>query len=159
MGCGTHSNGFSTGLGVFRVLRQVSARTYALAPFGSKNAGWAEWLSGKLAVKAVLMRGAKEIIPKEDELLRRWRIVSEKGEKPQMKDYMAYGKKVTEAIEEKWKFLNELVVSEKPPFQAATNQLSVILKGVRFLFFPLLLVHYFVKGGGSDTQADFGGGL
>ena len=120
MGCGTHSNGFSTGLGVFLVLRQVSARTYALAPFGSKDAGWAEWLSGKLAVKAVLMRGAKESIPKVDELLRRWRIISEKGEKPQMKDYVAYGKKVTDAIEEKWKFLNELVVSEKPLPQAAT---------------------------------------
>ena len=52
-----------------------------------------------------------------------------------MKDYVAYGKKVTGAIEEKWKFLNELVVSEKPPPQAATNQLSVILKGGPFLFF------------------------
>ena len=93
VGGGTYPDGSATGLGVFLVLRHIGGRTYALAPFGSKDAGWAEWLSGKQAVKAVLMRGAKDPVPKEDELLRRWRIISEKGEKPQKKDYVAYGRR------------------------------------------------------------------
>ena len=120
VGCGTWSDGSSTDLGIFMVLRQINAKSYMLAPFGTKDADWAKWLADKSHVKAVLWRHAKDPIPENEELLRRWRIVSEKGEEPQKNDYVVFGKKVAEGIAKKWEFLNELVVSEKPPPEAAT---------------------------------------
>ena len=120
VGSGTFSDGTATELGIFLVLRQVSAKSYLLAPFGTKDADWSKWLDEKTAVTAVLLRAARDPIPEDDELLRRWRVVSEKGEVPLKKDYLAFGKKIADGIEKKWAFLNELVVSEKPPPQAAT---------------------------------------
>ena len=121
IGNGTYSDGSSTGLGIFLVLRQASAKTYVLAPFGSEDGDWSKWLAEKSHVKAVLLRSVKDSVPKEDELLRRWRIVSEKGVTPQKSDYGSFGKTIADGILKKWKFLNELVVSEKPPPEAATD--------------------------------------
>ena len=121
VGCGTWSDGLSTDLGIFLVLRQLSAKSYLLAPFGSKDADWAKWLADKSNVKAVLWRNAKDPVPEDDELLRHWRVVSGKGEVPQKSDYEAFGRKIADGIQKKWEFLNELVVSEKPPPKAATD--------------------------------------
>ena len=38
VGSGTFSDGSATDFGIFLVLRQVSAKSYMLAPFGSKDA-------------------------------------------------------------------------------------------------------------------------
>ena len=106
VGSGTFTDGSATDLGIFVVLRQVSAKTYLLAPFGTKDVDWAKWLDERTTVKAVLWRATKDPIPDDDELLRRWRIVSEKGEVPQKSDYVAFGKKIADGIEKKWEFLN-----------------------------------------------------
>ena len=128
VGCGTWSEGTPTDLGVFLVLRQLSAKSYLLAPFGSKDACWDKWLADKSSVKAVVWRHAKDAVPEEDELLRYWRVVSGKGEVPQKNDYVAFGKKIADGIVKKWNFLNELVVSDKPPPEAATDpHFSVIV--------------------------------
>ena len=128
VGCGTWSEGTPTDLGIFLVLRQLSAKSYLLAPFGSKDAHWDKWLADKLSVKAVLLRQAKDSVPEDDELLRYWRVVSGKGEIPQKNDYVAFGKKIADGIVKKWNFLNELVVSDKPPPEAATDpHFSVIV--------------------------------
>ena len=121
VGNGTFNDGSATGLGIFLVLRQVSAKTYLLAPFGTNDGDWSAWLSEKSTVKAVLWRSTKDPIPEDDELLRRWQVVSEKGEVPKKDDYVSYGKKIADGILKKWEFLNELVVSEKPPPEAATD--------------------------------------
>ena len=121
IGNGTYSDGTATGLGIFLVLRQASTKVYVLAPFGSDDGDWSKWLADKSHVKAVLWRNESDPIPKEDELLRRWRVVSEKGEAPQKSDYSAFGKTIADGILKKWEFLNELVVSEKPPPEAATD--------------------------------------
>ena len=121
VGNGTFPDGSATGKGIFLVLRQSSAKTYVLAPFGSEDGDWSAWLEDKTSVKAVLWRSTKDPVPENDELLRRWQIVSEKGVVPKKEDYVSYGKKIAEGILKKWNFLNELVVSEKPPPEAATD--------------------------------------
>ena len=138
---GTYNDGSPTGLAIFLVLRQASTKTYILAPFGSEDADWSKWLSTKNHVKAMLWRGEKEPIPADEELLRRWRIVSEKGVAPQSEDYEGdFGKRVANGILKKWEMLNELVVSDKPPPQAVTNPFSVISEGVRFSSSPICLM-------------------
>ena len=49
----------------------------------------------------------------------KWRVVSDVGEVPNSKDY-GVRKSMVKDLAKKWRFLNELVVSEKPPPQAAT---------------------------------------
>ena len=120
VGCGTWSDGTPTDYGIFLVLRQLSAKSYLMAPLGTKDAGWGKWLSDKSNVKVVLWRKVAEPVPEEEELLRHWRIVSGKGEVPHKDDYEAYGRKIADGIQKKWEFLNELVVSEKPPPKTAT---------------------------------------
>ena len=118
---GTHEDDSETGAGIFLVLRQMSAREYMLAPLGSADEYWESYLSQMPTVKAVLWRDASETIQAEKELIRRWRIVSEVGEAPQNKDYRDFGKSVVEGLSRRWHFLNELVVSEKPPPQAGND--------------------------------------
>ena len=104
IGNGTYSDGTATGLGIFLVLRQASAKVYVLAPFGSDDGDWSKWLADKSHVKAVLWRNESDPIPKVDELLRRWRVVSQKGEAPQKSDYSAFGKTIADGILKKWEF-------------------------------------------------------
>ena len=120
IGHGTFTDGSETGSGAFLVLRQLGAKEYLLAPFGTADSDWSSYLSEKSTVKAVLLRSAKDAIPDDKELIRRWRIVSENGEVPKRADYECFGKKIADGVVPKWIFLNELVVSEKPPPQAAT---------------------------------------
>ena len=120
VGNGTYTDGSATGPGIFLVLRQLDATEYLLAPFGTTDGDWSQWLGDKSSEKTVLWRNAKDPIPEEKELLRRWQVISEKGEVPKKSDYVEYGKKIAEGIEKKWSFLNDLVVSERPPPQAAT---------------------------------------
>ena len=117
----TFEDGTATGLGVFLVLRQASTKTFVLAPFGSQDAEYSKWLSKQIYLKAVIWRSEKDPIPEDDELLRRWRVVSDIGEEPQRKDYEMFGKTIADNISKKWAVLNELVVSEKPPPEAATD--------------------------------------
>ena len=121
IGHGTYEDGSETGPGAFLVLRQLGAKEYLLAPFGTSDGDWSSYLSDKTTVKAVLLRTAKDAVPKDKELLRRWRVVSESGEVPKRADYEIFGKKIADGVEQKWNFLNELVVSEKPPPEAATD--------------------------------------
>ena len=116
----TFTDGTATGPGIFLVLRQLSTKTYLLAPFGTTDGDWSKWLSDKSTVKAVLWRSPKDVITDEDELLRRWRVVSGKGEEPKKSDYESFGKKIADGVAKKWAFFNDLVVSDKPPPQAAT---------------------------------------
>ena len=55
------------------------------------------------------------------ELLQRWRVVAEPGQEPKMRDFEGMPNPITAAIIPKWKFLNELVVSEKPQPQAGND--------------------------------------
>ena len=124
----TFEDGTATGLGVFLVLRQASAKTFVLAPFGSQDVVYSKWLSKQVYLKTVIWRSEKDPIPEDDELLRRWRVVSEIGEEPQRKDYEMFGKNIADNISKKWAVLNELVVSDKPPPEAATDpHFSVIV--------------------------------
>ena len=118
---GTHEDGSETGSGIFLVLRQVSARKYVLAPLGSADEYWDSYLSQMPTVKAILWRDASETMPADTELLGRWRIVSEVGEVPKKRDYGDFEKPIVEGLSKKWHFLNELVVSEKPPPQAGND--------------------------------------
>ena len=118
---GTHEDSSEIGAGIFLVLRQMGAREYMLAPLGSADEYWESYLSQMPTVKAVLWRDASETMPPEKELIVRWRIVSEVGEAPQNKDFRDFGKAVVEGLSRKWHFLNELVVSEKPPPQAGND--------------------------------------
>ena len=54
------------------------------------------------------------------ELFNNWRVVSEVGEVPNSKDYGEFKKSLVKDLAKRWHFLNDLVVSEKPPPQAAT---------------------------------------
>ena len=47
----------------------------------------------------MLWRSAKDPVPDEEELLRRWRVVSEKGEVPQKSDYVAFGNKIADGMQ------------------------------------------------------------
>ena len=118
---GTHEDGTETGAGVFLVLRQVNARQYVLAPLGSADEYWESYLSRLPTVKAVLWRNASDTMPAGTELLVRWRIVTEAGEVPKSKDYGGFNKPILDRLSKKWHFLNELVVSEKPPPQAGND--------------------------------------
>ena len=118
---GMHEDGTETGAGIFLVLRQVSSRQYVLAPLGSADEYWDSYFSQLPTVKAVLQRNSSDTVPAETELLARWRIVSEVGEVPRKKDYGGFEKPILEGLSKKWHFLNELVVSEKPPPQAGND--------------------------------------
>ena len=118
---GTHEDGTETGAGIFLVLRQVNARMYMLAPLGTSDEYWDSYLSQMPTVKAVIRRNASDTMPVATELLRRWRIVTEAGEVPKSKDYRGFKKPILDRLSEKWYFLNELVVSEKPPPQAGDD--------------------------------------
>ena len=120
VGYGTYSDGSAAGPGVFLVLRQLDAKEYLLAPFGTTDGDWSQWLGDKLSVRTVLWRNAKDPIPEEKELLRRWRVISERGEAPKKGDYVEFGKKIADEIAKRWSFVNDLVVSDRPPPQAAT---------------------------------------
>ena len=76
---GTFTDGSATDVGIFLVLRQIGAKQYLLAPFGTCDGDWAKWLSEKSSLRATLWRSVKDPIPDDSELLRRWQIVSEKG--------------------------------------------------------------------------------
>ena len=118
---GTYEDGSETGAGIFLILRQVGAREYVMAPLGSADPYWEAFLAETPTVKAVLLRDASDAIPSDKELFRRWRIVSEAGEAPKKKDYVGFPKPFVDGLSKKWKFLNELVVSEKPPLQAGND--------------------------------------
>ena len=104
-------------------MRQTDSRQYVLAPLGSADEYWESYLSRLPTVKAVLWRNASDTMPANTELLVRWRILSEVGEVPKKKDYggIGLGKPIVEGLSKKWHFLNDLVVSEKPPPQAGND--------------------------------------
>ena len=112
---GTFEDGTETGAGIFLILRQCSAKEYKMAPFGSVDPYWEGYLAGSAHVTVMLMRQTGDAIPADKELLRRWRIVSEAGEAPKKNDYAGFPKTILDGMSKKWKFLNELVVSERPP--------------------------------------------
>ena len=120
VGQGTYTDGSATGPGIFLVLRQLDAKEYMMAPLGTSDGDWSRWLGEKISIKVVLWRNLKDPIPEDKELLRRWKVMSERGEVPTKSDYLEYGKKIAEGISKRWSFLNDLVVSERPPPQAAT---------------------------------------
>ena len=118
---GTFTDGSPTGPGVFMVLRQVSAYTFKLAPIGTDDGDWAKWLRDRSSVTAILWRDPKEAVPENEELLRRWSVVSQRDEVPQKKDYEdLFKKKVVDGIPKKWEFLNDLMVADTAPPQAVT---------------------------------------
>ena len=130
IGCGSWSDNSPTDYGIFLVLRKLGAKSYLMAPFGTKDPEWSKWFSDKQYVKVVLWRKESDPVPEDEELLRHWRIISEKGEVPHKDDYEEFGKKIVDGIQKKWEILNELVVSEKPPPKAATDpHFSVSVKG------------------------------
>ena len=120
VGVGTYTDGSPTGPGIFLVLRQSGPLEFVLAPLGTNDGDWSRWLSSRSSVKTLLWRDSKEAVPEEQELLRRWCVMGEKDVEPQKKDYLSFGKKIAEEIGEKWLFLNDLVVSDRPPPQAVT---------------------------------------
>ena len=117
---GTHEDGSATGPGIFLVLRQSSARDYLMAPLGSSDGYWQSYLAELPTVKAMLWRDSQEAMQEGKELLVCWRVASDVGEVPNAKDYGEFKKPLVKDLAKKWHFLNELVVSEKPPPQAAT---------------------------------------
>ena len=121
---GTYEDGSETGPGVFLILRQTGAKEYVMSPLGSSDKFWEAYLCTAPTVKAILWRSAKDAIPSDKELLRRWRIVSGAGEVPKKKDYVGFSKAIVEGLIRKWEFLNELVVSEKPAPEAGNDHIS-----------------------------------
>ena len=124
---GTFADGGEAGPGIFLVLRQTGAKEYVLSPFGSRDEYWETYLAKHRSIKAILWRSAKDEIPADKEMLRRWKVVS-RGEVPKKKDYFGFPKLVVEGLAKKWQFLNELVVSETttrggngPPFSVSVN--------------------------------------
>ena len=120
---GTYEDGSETGPGVFLILRQTGAKEYVLSPLGSSDEYWEAYLSTAPTVKAQLWRNAKDAIPSDIELLRRWRVVSGAGEVPKKSDYVGFSKPIVEGLIRKWDFLNALVVSEKPAPQAGNDHI------------------------------------
>ena len=117
---GTHEDGSDTGAGIFLVLRQVSAKEYLMAPLGSADHYWQSYLAGMPTVKAMVRRTSHDAMEEGKELPVKWRVVSDVGEVPNSKDYGEFRKSLVKDLAKKWHFMNELVVSEKPPPQAAT---------------------------------------
>ena len=123
IGYGTFADGSEVGPGIFLVLRQTGANEYVLSPLGSPDEYWETYLAKAPTGKAVIWRDAKDEIPGDKELLRRWKIISN-GEVPKKKDYAGFPKQIVEGLARKWQFLSELVVSEKPPPQAGNDHIS-----------------------------------
>ena len=92
-----------------------------MSPLGSSDEYWEAYLATAPTVKALVWRNAKDAIPADKELLRRWRIVSEAGEEPKKSDYGGFSKPIVDGLHKKRKFLNELVVPEKPPPEAGND--------------------------------------
>ena len=69
---GTFSDGSGTKPGIFLVLRQLSTKEYLLGPLGTLDKDWSKWLRDRASVRAVLWGSAKDPIPEDEELLRRW---------------------------------------------------------------------------------------
>ena len=115
---GTFPDGSEAGPGVFLVLRQTGARDYILSPLGSPDEYWETYLAKTPTAKAVVWRDAGEDIPDDKELLKRWKVISKAGEVPEKRDYGGFPKPIVDGLVRKWEFLNELVVSDKPPPQA-----------------------------------------
>ena len=94
-----------------------------MSPPASSDEYWEAYLSTAPTVKALLWRSAKDAIPSDKELLRRWRVASGAGEVPKKSDYVGFSKSIVESLIRKWEFLNELVVSEKPAPQAGNDHI------------------------------------
>ena len=117
---GTFTDGSGTKAGIFLVLRQLNAKKFLLGPLGTLDKDWSKWLRDHASVKAVLWGSTKDPIPEEEELLRRWCVVAERGEEPRPGDLEEFGTKIVEGVAKQWGFLNDLVVSDAPAPQAVT---------------------------------------
>ena len=98
VGCGSWPDNTPTDYGIFLVLRQLDSKRYLMAPLGTKDVEWGKWLAEKANVKVMLWRKVTDNVPEDEELLRNWRIVSEKGEEPQKDDYAAFGSKIADGL-------------------------------------------------------------
>ena len=118
---GLFDDSTETGAAVFLVLRGLGNFTYVLAPLGTEDPYWGDHLAKQPQVKARVMRAMSDVVPGDMELIQRWHLMSDPGEEPCMKDYDAFPKSMVESILPRWRFLNELVVSEKPQPQAGND--------------------------------------
>ena len=82
---------------------------------------WGDHLAKHPQVKAKIMRTLSDVVPGDMELIQRWRLMSDPGQEPRKEDYEASPQSMVESILPRWKFLNELVVSEKPQPQAGND--------------------------------------
>jgi hypothetical protein len=127
---GTYEDKTETGPAAFLVLRGTGKHTYLLAPLGSLDPYWGDHLAKYPQVKARMMREVSETVPKDLELLRRWRVVSEPGKVPKKDDYTALGKHVADGVVQAWKFLSELVVSDISQPQAGNESSEAVIIGL-----------------------------
>ena len=131
---GTFTDGTATKTGIFLVLRQLNGKKYLLAPLGTLDKDWGKWLRDHSSVKAILWGSAKDPIPEDDELLRRWSVVAERGVLPRNVDIQDYGKKIVGGIAKQWAFLNDLVVADGPAPQAVTVPNFISKRGSLIVF-------------------------
>ena len=103
------------------VLRSLGKTTYSLAPMGTGDGYWHSHLSKTPQVRARILRGVNDAIPTDAELIRRWKTVADPGEVPDRDAFPFLGKSAVEGLRKQWKFLNELVVSDKPQPQAGND--------------------------------------
>ena len=118
---GIFDDGSATEEGVFLVLRGLGNAAYVLAPLGSLDPYWGDHLAKHPQVKAKIMKTATDTVPGDFELLQRWQVISEAGQEPVKSDYDRFPQTMLDSIIPRWRFLNELVVSEKPQPQAGND--------------------------------------
>ena len=110
---GTFDSGEETGPALFVVLRSLSRGTYHLAPLGSVDAYWGDHLAKTPQVKGKILQSAKEKVVADIELIRRWRVLAQPGSEPKKEDLSLLGKGDAEKALKTWRFLQEVVVSDK----------------------------------------------
>jgi hypothetical protein len=110
---GTFDSGEETGPALFVVLRTLSRGTYLLAPLGAVDEYWGNHLAKSPQIKAKILQTPKESVPPDMELIRRWRVLAEPGAATKKEDFALLGKGGAEQALKTWRFLQDLVVSDK----------------------------------------------
>ena len=113
VGHGTFDDGEETGPAYFVVIRGLSRGVYLLAPLGAVDVYWGDFLAKKPQVKVRILQSPTDKVPADMELLRRWRVLAEPGAEPDKEHFCELGAQGRDQALKTWRFLQEVVVSEK----------------------------------------------
>ena len=114
LGRGTFEGSEETDDAYFVVLRSDGKGVYLMAPLGTADKYWHSHLERQPQVRVKLLQHAKEKLPADGELLRRWRVLAGPTEDPEKDAFVGLSKVAVDKALKRLKFCRDNVVSDVP---------------------------------------------